>query len=76
MRKLIRKSDEMELEINFKSMRLSWIFLTLSLVIWDLYEIIKGENGSLVTLLIAVNLVIFNFSKLYYTKKMTSYDKK
>lgn len=76
MSKFIKKADEMEMAINFKSMKLSWLFLTVSLVIWDIYILIKGETSNPVTLLIAVNLVIFCISKLYYTKKMTTDDKK
>ncbi|MDD3341682.1 MAG: hypothetical protein PHN72_05805 [Bacilli bacterium] len=76
MGKFIKKADEMEMTINFKAMRLSWVFLTLSLAVWDIYILIKGETSNLVTLLIAVNLIIFSGSKLYYAKKMTTYDKK
>lgn len=76
MSKLIKKADEMEMTINFKSIMLSWVFLTTSLVIWNIYLLIRGETGSLITLLLAVNLIILCISKLYYTKKMTSDDKK
>ena len=72
MKKLIKKADEMEMAINYKAMRLSWVVLVVALVIWDCIEIAQGNTGSPVILLVALQGVVFWGSKVYYTNKITA----
>lgn len=37
----LQKADEMEMAINFKSMRLSWVFGNIALFIWLVVAFIK-----------------------------------
>lgn len=72
MKKFRIKADEMEMAINFKSMRLSWTFLLVTLLIWAFLEIAKGNTATPLLPLIALQGVVFWLSKLIYTKKMTA----
>jgi len=67
-----KKADEMEMEINFKSMRLSWVFENVALLIWLIVDSVKGEYFSFIPLtIISVQNIIFFGSKLYMTRKMS-----
>jgi len=74
MKKVIKKADEMEMSINFKAMRLSWLFLVITLVVWECVELTHGNLDSPVVLLVALQGVVFWGSKVYYTQKMTSVE--
>ncbi len=39
-----KKADEMEMFINFKSMRLSWVFVNIALIIWLVVTFVKSEE--------------------------------
>jgi hypothetical protein len=67
----LKKADEMEMSINFKSMRLSWAFLIITLSVWEIIELIRGNSDSPVILLVSLQGVIFWGSKIFYTKRMT-----
>ncbi|MEA4845932.1 MAG: hypothetical protein VB106_01735 [Clostridiaceae bacterium] len=68
----MKKADEMEMAINFKSMRLSWVFVNVSLFIWLAADFLKsGELPFILFAIIAIQNIIFFGSKLYMTHKMT-----
>jgi hypothetical protein len=70
--KFFKKADEMEMSINFKSMRISWVFENIALLIWTIIGFIKGDEFSYIPLIIIIvqNIVFFS-SKLYMTSKMS-----
>lgn len=72
----LQKADEMEMSINFKSMRLSWVFGNIALLIWLTVALIKsGELPLALFSIISLQNVIFFGSKLYMTHKMSSNEK-
>lgn len=72
----LQKADEMELSINFKSMRLSWVLGNIALLIWLTLAFIKsGEFPLILFTIISLQNVIFFGSKLYMTRKMSSNEK-
>lgn len=71
MRKGNWKADEMEMMINFKSIRLSWIFSELSLVIYCFVEMIRtGDLPAVPFLILCVSGVIFFAGKLLMTRRL------
>lgn len=72
MKKLIQKADEMEMAINYKAMRLSWVILVAALVIWECIEVARGNTSSPVILLVALQGTVFWGSKAYFTRKITA----
>lgn len=73
--KLFRKADEMEMTINFKSMRLSWVFGNIALVAWAIISQINGDYPHVQITIILIQNVIFFVSQLYMTHKMTKVEK-
>ena len=71
MNKFFKKADEMEMAINYKAMRNSWVFLVTTLVIWECVEVARGNTDSPVILLVLLQTAIFWSCKMYYTKKMS-----
>ncbi|MDD2234732.1 MAG: hypothetical protein PHZ11_09355 [Desulfitobacteriaceae bacterium] len=72
----LKKADEMEMVINFKAMRLSWVFVNIALFIWLAETIIKsGELPFILFTIIGFQNLIFFGSKLYMTRKMSSNEK-
>jgi hypothetical protein len=70
--KLFNKPDEMEMSINFLSMRLSWIFENIALVVWLIVDFSKTREISFIPfMIIAVQNMIFFGSKLYMTRKIS-----
>ena len=68
----IKKADEMEMSINFKAMRLSWVFVSVALIIWMFYEFITtGELNTILFSIVMLQNIIYFGSKLYLTKKMS-----
>lgn len=65
------KADEMEMAINFKAMRLSWVFLTLSLLVWSMVDVIKEGTLGTPFLLLMVSGSISSSTKLWLTRRMT-----
>lgn len=67
----IKKADEMEMSINFKAMRLSWVFVVVVLIIWVFYDFITtGELNTIFSIILLQSIIFFG-SKLYLTKKMS-----
>ncbi|XMB68026.1 hypothetical protein RI065_05795 [Mycoplasmatota bacterium zrk1] len=66
------KPDEMEMQINYKSMRLSYIFTTLFMFCWLMVDFIK--TGDLLQPLISfifLQQIIFFGYKIILTNKMS-----
>ncbi|HHY70070.1 MAG TPA: hypothetical protein GX519_00040 [Thermoanaerobacterales bacterium] len=71
-----KKADEMEMFINFKSMRLSWVFVNVSLIIWLAVTFIKsGELPFILFMIISLQNIIFFGSKLYMARQMSGNEK-
>lgn len=69
--KIIKKADEMEMYINFKSLKHAWAFGNISLIIWAVLSCIyKSENIFILIIIIAAQNIIFFVSKIYISKKM------
>ncbi len=69
----LKKPDEMEMSINFNSMRLSWVFVNIALIMWLAVDFIKsGELPIIPFMIISFQNIIFFGSKLYMTRKMSS----
>lgn len=71
MKKQRWKADEMEMTINFKSLRISFIFTELCLTIYCLYHLLIFREISEVTIIWSASFVLFFLTKNLYTKKMT-----
>ena len=72
----LKKPDEMEMFINFKSMRLSWLFVNISLIIWLAVSFIKSRELPFIQfMIICFQNIIFFGSKRYITRKMSSNEK-
>ena len=72
----LQKADEMEMFINFKSMRFSWLFVNIALFVWLIVALIKsGELNFIIFMIISFQNIIFFGSKIYMTRKMSRDDK-
>ncbi|MGJ7912531.1 hypothetical protein [Neobacillus sp. LXY-1] len=68
----LRKADEMEKYQSDQSAKYGFIFYTLSLLIWSLYDLFsKGNSGWQFTILLIGSAVYF-WSRVVYSKKMNS----
>ena len=66
------KADEMEMTINFKAMRLSYVFTQLSLVVYCIvYTAIQGNLPLWPFIIMCISNFIFICSKLIITKNLT-----
>ena len=69
--KKLRKADEMEMAINFKAMRLSWIFVVVALLIWGIIDAINGRSiYSFPFTIICVQNIIFFATKILITNRL------
>lgn len=72
----LKKADEMEMFINFKSMRLSWVFVNIALVVWLAVTFIKsGELPFILFMIFCLQNIIFFGSKIILTRRMSSNEK-
>jgi hypothetical protein len=72
----LQKADEMEMFINFKSMRFSWLFVNIALFVWLVVVLIKsGELPLIIFTIISFQNIIFFGSKIYMTRKMSRDEK-
>ena len=71
--KIFRKADEMEMSINFKAMRLAWVFENTALLIWAIISQTKGDTDTalILIMIILTQNVIFFGSQSYMKHKMT-----
>jgi hypothetical protein len=68
----LKKADEMEMYINFQSMRLSWVFVNIALIIWLIVTFIKSrELPFLLFAIICTQNILFWGSKLYITRRVS-----
>ncbi len=66
------KADEMEMAINFKAMRLSWVFVTVVLLVWCVIELaINGDIPLIPFIILCGQNVIFFSAKLIMTNKLS-----
>lgn len=64
-----RKMDELENNINQSSIKISYLFTTIFLVGWSLYDIINGHKFSLAGIIICINILVLLVSRLIFSKK-------
>ena len=64
------KADEMEMLINFKSMRISFVFFMFSSLIYSLYVLLYHGKISVVLLILLRSLAVFFLSIIWYTRNM------
>jgi len=68
----LRKPDEMEKHQSDQSAKNGFIFYTLALFIWSMYDFfIKGNSGWQFTILLLGNVVYF-WSRMIYNRKMNT----
>jgi preprotein translocase subunit SecF len=66
------KADEMEMALNFKAMRLSWVFVLAALIVWCIVALaIYGEKPFIPFIIICIQSTIFFATKLVLSRKMT-----
>ena len=61
------KADEMEMTINFKSMRVAYVFSEICLTIYCIYHFCTAGAFSIVTVIWLTSVAAFFVSKLIYT---------
>ncbi len=72
MKKQSWKADEMEMSINFRAMRIAYVFSVLALIAFCGYEIIRfGKLPFIPFLILAIQGVLFFTTKLILTRKMS-----
>jgi hypothetical protein len=65
-------ADEMEMCINFKSIRVSYVFSVIALLAYCIFKYaVKKELPFIPFIILCGELFLFYTSKLYLTKKMT-----
>lgn len=68
----LKKSDEMEMAVNFKAMRMSWVFVTVALMVWLVISYLLGKEYKYILLvIICVQNILFFGSKIVMTKRMS-----
>lgn len=68
----MRKADEMEMAINYRAMRCSFIFLDVSLMVYCLITLATtGELPIIPFIFDCVGGAIFFWMKIYLTRQMT-----
>lgn len=66
------KADEMEMSINFKAVRASWIYSLLFLIVWNIFSVIKTGDIELIPFILMVSETLIMFVvKSILTKKMS-----
>lgn len=66
------KADEMEMSINFKAVRVSWIYSLLFLIVWNMVSVIKTGDIELIPFILLVSeALIMLVVKSILTKKMS-----
>ena len=73
--KFFRRADEMEMSINYKAMRLAWVFENAALLVWAVISQINGDTSRIQILIILFQNAIFYGSQLYMTRKMANEKK-
>lgn len=61
----MKKMDEMQMSINLKAIKWSWLFTAIALFIWAVYDFVRTHTVSVAFyLLITQNLVYFFVSQI------------
>jgi fatty acid desaturase len=68
-------ADEMEREINYRSMRIAFLFSELAFLIYYIYELISANSISFSVVIWLIQNAIFFCSKMLYHKHMMKDDK-
>ncbi len=72
------KADEMEMFINYKAVRCSWIFLEIGLLVFSIvYSIVDGTISLLSSvpfIMVMASSSVFWIVKSYYTKQVTKVE--
>ena len=72
MKKIIKKADEMEMEINMKAARFAFGFLEIAIMGYCIAEkITTGEFPTPIFIFGILGMLIFNGIKLYETRRTT-----
>ncbi len=67
----ITKADEMEMAINLKSMRLSWVFVMVALCAWCIVGFINDGNLPFIPFMIfCLQNIIFFSARLFITRQI------
>ena len=67
------KADEMEMSINFKAVRASWVYSLLFLIVWNIVSVIKTGDTELISFILLVSeTFIMLVVKSILTKKMSA----
>lgn len=65
----MRKQDEMERSHNDKSAKNAYVFYTIALLVWALYDLVnKGNSGFQFTILLVGN-AIFLWTRVYFKRR-------
>lgn len=68
---MLKKADEMEMQIILKSVRIAWAYSALFLLVWTVYEIIQIQRlGLPFILLMSQNAVLF-LSQMIIKRRFT-----
>lgn len=73
--KFFRRADEMEMSINFKAMRLAYVFENAALLVWAVISQINGDTFRIQILIVLIQNIIFFGSQLYMKRKMAKEKK-
>ena len=65
----MRRMDELEININQRSIKVSYLFSTIFLVVWSLYDTINEDKLSLAGILVCINVLLLLISRFIFSKK-------
>ncbi|QOS97912.1 hypothetical protein JNUCC42_15335 [Brevibacterium sp. JNUCC-42] len=68
----MRKADEMEKSHNEKSAKNTFMFYTVALLIWSLYDFFKSGNTGLQFTILLIGTAIFFWTRVYLNRKMNT----
>ena len=72
MKKINLKADEFEMAINFKSMRISYAFISLALLGYCIVTLVQsGEVPTVPGMILCLTGVLFWSTKIFMTKHLT-----
>ena len=71
MKQFLKKADEMEMAVNFKSARNAFVFSELAVAVYCLVRVIKTGELPDVWLIFIISSLVFSGTKLFETKRLT-----
>lgn len=69
---MFKKSDEMEMFITNRALKIQMIFFNLALLVWVLYDVFQASKLNLAFLILVIGNILFFATQLIYRKKMVS----